>query len=533
MADTLPQELTGYDPKDVVVGGGKVAVVGPDGRAAEVPVGELGQALGRGFRPETQREYAMRWAGQYPVQAAADAFGSGMTFGLGDLLKSDEGKKESALLREANPTASTVGEVASIFAGPGKIAAKAGELVGKEAGMGLSKLLGHSGAAALGGKLVGAATEGAVLSVGPTTSRVALAQEPLSLEAIAAEYAKGALGMGAAGSLTRAAQLAANSLLGKAGSLVSERIANVGTEAAAVSKNRGRFFGALGRAAMGDPFGAAQAFARGALFDSVKGRMREKLDQLAPGLIQRVAGAVDAAVTKTQQVVGSTSVRQSATMLLAKGLTPGHESEGSDNTMARVMDVVTMTPDQYRLRVHEALYPVAEIDPLAADRAEEVAMRRFAYLKQQIQAPPDTSSALGEYIMPRLSRSDEVRISRQWAASGDPDTLLHALKAGYVPQEIAEATKAVFPTTFELVRNRLLEAVANGARFSHAQRLGLQHLFDEPVDVLQQPDSLAYMAQLFQPPLPRGQGPRRSPPSGRHGGDIMARATKAQRVTER
>jgi hypothetical protein len=212
-----PIDVPGLNPSDFVQGGGRVALVRPDGTGVTVPVESLRQALEMGYQPESAAHHEERRLeqkyGDSPLRTAIESAAGTATLGLSDAALSAfdaEGLRER---RRLNPTAALVGGIGGAFlpTGAGAIAgslghATAGALAGTEALEGLAGggVLARAAARAVP-TLAQGATEGAVFGFGEGVSHVALSENPMSAEAIAGKLGSSALyGAGAglaAGSL--------------------------------------------------------------------------------------------------------------------------------------------------------------------------------------------------------------------------------------------------------------------------------------------------------------------------------------------
>jgi hypothetical protein len=193
-----PQPAPGHE-QDLVVGGGRVAVVDQDGVGHTIPVENLDKAVAAGWRPEGFAEHHERQMEQeyadHPVQAFVQGAAGTITGGLSDafLETMDPEGTQERLAR--NRGAALAGNVAGAFVpwGAGGLATKAGEAAGaalKGAGfigeLAEGGLLARAAARALP-RIAEAAGAGAAFGAGQGLSNIALAQHPLTVEAIASE----------------------------------------------------------------------------------------------------------------------------------------------------------------------------------------------------------------------------------------------------------------------------------------------------------------------------------------------------------
>lgn len=153
---------------------GKIVSLVKDGETVGIPEEQLEEALGQGYRPETVDEEASRAKAEFedrPIAAGLAGAARGASFGLSDVALEKTGLVEGRTLQsltEANPTASTIGEVVGAVAPvliPGGqftaagAAAKAGlaaeRLIAGAAGGAARKVAASAAAGALEGALYG------------------------------------------------------------------------------------------------------------------------------------------------------------------------------------------------------------------------------------------------------------------------------------------------------------------------------------------------------------------------------------------
>ena len=112
----------------VVARGGQVAVTNPRGEAGTIPVADLKEALGAGYRLEARPAHGERVLeqkyGDSPVKSFLEGAARTVTFGLSDVLLEPAVGKEALRERRArNPGAAMVGEVAGAISPIGAPAA--------------------------------------------------------------------------------------------------------------------------------------------------------------------------------------------------------------------------------------------------------------------------------------------------------------------------------------------------------------------------------------------------------------------------
>jgi hypothetical protein len=221
----------------------KITVIDADGNPALINEESLPVAVQeRGARlPTAEEAQALRDRQEYgegvgnTLKAGAAGAARTLTFGLSDLLASDIGRGEDlAKLREQNPTASIVGEVAgavapAVLSGGESLLAQGGRLAGSGvraasaagravegaaarslAGLAEKGLAGRAVATGLA-KAAGGAAEGAIFGAGQAVTESALEDHELTAEQVLQSVGAGALlggvvggGIGAGGELASA-----------------------------------------------------------------------------------------------------------------------------------------------------------------------------------------------------------------------------------------------------------------------------------------------------------------------------------------
>lgn len=207
-----------------------VTVRAPDGTLGTIPASQLGNLPDGATIPTPDEIKAEKLQAEYGTvggQAASAGLGfaRGATFGLSDVVASgvggDKVRQALANYQEANPTASTLGEVGGVIA-PAVLSGGAGATgtvakvlsapvravgaLGGAAERGVASVVGH-GAESLAGKLAqkaipmmaSGATEGAIYGVGQQISESTLGDHELTAERLLAGAKGGALFGGLAG----------------------------------------------------------------------------------------------------------------------------------------------------------------------------------------------------------------------------------------------------------------------------------------------------------------------------------------------
>lgn len=235
-------------PKDV-----KIPIVTPDGALATVPSENATKAFQQGYRFQTKvdrdtaeakglAEIREKHFGDDPLLAAGLGAARTATFGLSDVGLAAGGLgEETAAVKELNPTASLVGEVAGALAPVG--APALGAKLGQEAAAGVQAAIPASAKAAqilskMGSAAAGSAVEGAVFGAGQGVSESALGDPTELVENIAAGGLQGALWGGLLGGAFQGARDASPFISGvvKAG---AGKAADVVSDAARAVTERG------------------------------------------------------------------------------------------------------------------------------------------------------------------------------------------------------------------------------------------------------------------------------------------------------
>lgn len=189
----------------------RIAVLDPNGNPSTIAVAQLQEAVARGYTLEGNQAYGERRQqaefGNSPITAGVEGAARGLTLGGSDILLGQFGEG-TAQRKQRNPLAALLGEGASLAVpiGAAGLVGKAGRAVegalagtdamrALEAGGTASRLLG--GAASLGAR---AGTEGAIFGAGSGISDVALSDDPMNAEAIAAKLGGNMLFGGLVGS---------------------------------------------------------------------------------------------------------------------------------------------------------------------------------------------------------------------------------------------------------------------------------------------------------------------------------------------
>lgn len=241
MAEEKPAEdIEALGPDD------RVFVRRRDGVGGTIKRSQLGPALERGYRLETEAETKDRQLearyGDSPVRTAIESAASTATFGLTDKVigaVSEGGTEGLRERRKRNTAGAVVGTVAGAINpfGAGGLAAKGGAAVaGKVAARAGQGLKGRAAAAAAGG-----ATEGAILGSSTAGGELALSDDPVTAERALEVFGSHVLLGGGLG----AGVGAGAKMLGAGAKAVKERAAARAAEKAAAQADAAPTAGAL------------------------------------------------------------------------------------------------------------------------------------------------------------------------------------------------------------------------------------------------------------------------------------------------
>lgn len=273
------------------------------GGIVSIPDEQLAQAQNEGFRVAAPDAVAAeRQAQQYSgpthaLGALASGVASGATLGLSDAAISGLGGREALQAYEHNYGGlRTVGEVGGTLLGLGKFAGPGLAAKGLRAASMPSRFAVGAGAAVerhLGGKALGlvarGATEGAIFGAGQGISDLALSDDPLTGEKIAAALSSNAFTGAAYGGAFSAGLLG----IGKAGNAIGKKLAGVGDDG--VSKLVGAWDKASSAIGASEPGAITAMFKKNA--SGVRGfELATKADDI-------VAKAGDDVFERTQNVM--------------------------------------------------------------------------------------------------------------------------------------------------------------------------------------------------------------------------------------
>jgi hypothetical protein len=146
-----------------------------------------------------------------------------------------------------------------------------------------------------------------------------------------------------------------------------------------------------------------------------------------------------------------------------------------------------------REQIAQQLAPVAQIDPLLADRIETNAVRRLEYLATKLPPRPDRSPFAGPDRW-RPSDSAIRDFARSVRAADDPAGVIERVADGSVTSRDVEALREVYPELYSDVQRQIAERLPElREALPYRQRLLLGIFFGVPVDRSMEPNILAVL----------------------------------------
>ncbi len=333
LGDAVPARSATEDDVEALPGDGPVPVRAVDGKVGTIDRGQLAQALDAGAQvvdDETLRKAQLEadygGAGGAAIAGAAGV-ARGLTLGTSDLAARYAGgsKLIHALdaYKEANPTASTVGEVGGAVlpliasdgvAGIAGTAVRGAAETGELAGAGARALVGEGGGflarTARGAAEYGArgAAEGALYGAGEHISEESLGDRDVNAENLFAAMGKGALFGGAIGA-------GQGALHGAAGAAA----AGIGRVASSAANKAGELVdGARGK--LGELYEGGRT-TLGGLVDSGRSTLSDIVDA-APGTLGELGDAADAHAKRLGEQIA--------------GVADATKTAGSDSTLGKL-----------------------------------------------------------------------------------------------------------------------------------------------------------------------------------------------------
>jgi hypothetical protein len=247
-----------------------INMVSPDGGSYSVSIAEAREAMQKGWRVEQPEETKKRVLEEEKgttagvIKSAALGAARGLSFGLSDVLLTETGgiltPQEAKEYKEANPIASTVGEVGGMIAptllssgtsliGQGARGVSAGvraaQAVGTAAEKGVAKILGDAAGKSLARRVIqkgiekgaGSFTEGLFFGTGQLVTEQTLGDTPLTAEKVISHIGLGALVGGAVGG-----GLGAGGVLAKEAAEATKRVAMKALETTSHAPSVGEFY---------------------------------------------------------------------------------------------------------------------------------------------------------------------------------------------------------------------------------------------------------------------------------------------------
>lgn len=174
-----------------------------------------------------------------------------------------------------------------------------------------------------------------------------------------------------------------------------------------------------------------------------------------------------------------------------------------------------MTPAA-RQKLGQRLAPIAQQDPILADRIETVAARRVEFVASKLPRRPSfMASAMGPDNW-RPSAMEMRRFARYVAAAEDPGGVEERLAAGRISPEDAEAYEAVYPERLEALKMHLIQNLPQlSKQLPYAKRLALSMMTGVPLVPALQPEILRVLQGNYadEPGTEGGTAPPQAQPA--------------------
>ena len=141
--------------------------------------------------------------------------------------------------------------------------------------------------------------------------------------------------------------------------------------------------------------------------------------------------------------------------------------------------------------------------------------RAVAFLHEKAPKAPTPALEVPALKRPYKHSDGEVsKFARYMRAVENPAGVLEDMASGTVTNEAVEALKAVYPATYEDMREQLLARLAeHGSALDYRQRLSLGLMLEVPADESLQPATLARLQAMHARGEPERK-PRRPGPQG-------------------
>lgn len=214
---------------------------------------------------------------------------------------------------------------------------------------------------------------------------------------------------------------------------------------------------------------------------------------------------------------------QSAGRIVARPATTAILARGGEQEHGRKTDVELAKMRMHQLRslgasapmvaeyLHQGFEPLRNVDPILADRAQSTAMRAINFLAGHAQGDPGLGTEQNGYSSWEPSRTEARRFARLIDVVERPiETILDDLSDGTLSPEVVSALQAVYPGTYEAVREHVELRLRSLKRsLTWEQRLSLGTLLDIEVDSIQRGSFLASIKQSYAAPVQAEPPPAR------------------------
>ena len=292
--------------------------------------------------------------------------------------------------------------------------------------------------------------------------------------------------------------------------------------------------GALGwgvGAKLGHPFlvaGLARAAFRavkaavsgGAIGPAVTARVGQILQDFARG-VDTVAGALPRAGAAARQPEPATSVLRRVTYApaQAQATPPAQKGDGLSATFAKRAAELAQSANNLpatQARIHTLLLGLRAENPKAAAQVEQAAMAKLSFLWDKLPKNQGLGSPIDGFARGSLMSDAAVHDFARYAAAESPQRMMDELAAGRLSPQTVEATKAVYPETFNAVREELISRMSEMGKMPYSQRVQLSVLFEMPLDSTMRPETIAALQATFQNESgsPGGMKPPPGPANG-------------------
>jgi hypothetical protein len=256
-------------------------------------------------------------------------------------------------------------------------------------------------------------------------------------------------------------------------------------------------------------------------FTSKAATTGEKIASITPVLATRVLSAVRfAAEDEGEDTASAKALSQPGNGQQQEPLVREYKRVASE-VLSHVEMGPTGTPQvtrRSRDKIANNASGLAAVDPLAADKAETMAVRRIEFYASKVPKRPDYAASPLVSDLWRPSEQEIRSFARFVGAGEDPGGVEERLAAGTVTPEDVEAYRAIYPERFELFKQTVLEQVAElRTRLPYERQVALSIMTGVPVDPAFHPAVLSMLQSMHlnEPETEGGtQAPKPQPQFG-------------------